>query len=477
MATKKKATKKKASPKKKTAKKKSAPKKAAAARPKKKVASKPKKATKKVASKPKKKAAVAPKKNAPARKKGPAKKKPKRIDAREVFRKEVIAFLRAHEQIEDVESVKDDFALRVKRKDGMTFDVSLRNFFADTREVAPEDRDELLERMFTPLFEVTTAELTWDEARPLLRTVVRPITFIVDGDGKRSVEHVARNFLPYLIETAVVDLPGRMQFLLKHHLESWGVDAATVFDLARSNLAAIAGDDIEPWQPDVPIWTVASGDSLESSRLVVPGWLASFRDRVSGRAIAAIPHRDLILVAGDDDPAVVARLAETAEAEFRAASRSVSPALYVATDDGALVPYLREDSLAPTVARGHVLLAAWEYEEQKERLRQAYDRDGVDVFVASYTVHGTDEGFVSWCSWGEEVDSLLPRTEVVVIGGDGWAFAVRHEDCVRIVGDCWEIAPDLEPIRYRTKRFPDRAVLEQLFAVRHSFYPNPALPS
>src|SRR5262249_19357666 len=159
---------------------------------------------------------------------------------------------------------------------------------------------------------------------------------------------------------------------------------------------------------------------------------ASFRDRVAGRPIAAIPHRDLILIAGDEDPAVVARLAEIAEAEFGAASRAVSPALYVATDDGALVPYARDDQQRSAVQRGHLVLAALEYEEQKDRIREAFDRDGVDVFVASYTVNESDDGFVSWCSWGQDVDSLLPRTDVVVLGGEGWAFAVGFDDCARL---------------------------------------------
>jgi hypothetical protein len=173
---------------------------------------------------------------------------------------------------------------------------------------------------------------------------------------------------------------------------------------------------------------------------------------------------------------VIARLAEIAEAEFNGASRSISPALYVSTDDGALLPYVRDDALAATIARGHTLLAGWEYEEQKERLRQAYDRDGTDVFVASFTMHETEQGLVSWCSWGEDVASLLPRTDVVVIGGDGWAFAVRFADCARLVGDCWESTPDLDPPRMRTRRWPSREVLEQLFELCDPFYPNPKLP-
>lgn len=415
----------------------------------------------------------------PAKKVSPAKRSaPKRraADPRELFAAEYAAYLRAQPAIESVEPSDEEFVLRVKRRDGLVLEVALVNLYADTREVPPEQRAEVFERFSAPLFAVAEEELAWEDARPNLRVVVRACTFFSSERGERSADPVLRPFLPFLIEAIVVDLPGRMQYVMKSHLERWNVDADAVFEAATENLAA-QPTPVGPWVPDAPIWTVVSEDSLESSRLLLPGWLSLFMGRVEGRPIACIPHRDLMLVAGDADPAIVRRMAETAEAEFRAASRAISPALYTVTDDGALVPYFRDDELAVPVAYGHQLLAAWEYAEQQTRLRAAYERDDVDVFVATASVLKRDETVFSYCSWAENVVSLLPETDFIVIGGDEWAFGVTFEDCERIAGPtCWERRDDLVPPRVLTTRFPDRATLEALFAARAPFYPNARLP-
>ena len=100
------------------------------------------------------------------------------------------------------------------------------------------------------------------------------------------------------------------------------------------------------------------------------------------------------------------------------------------------------------------------YERQKELLDTLHEREGTDLFVATYTVAQDPTGtFVSYAVWSEGTDTLLPKTNKL--------FFLRDEDLVasgdwdkvqQIVGDLME-ETDLYPARYRVQGIPNgRAV-------------------
>jgi hypothetical protein len=204
----------------------------------------------------------------------------------------------------------------------------------------------------------------------------------------------------------------------------------------------------------------------------LPGWLASFRDRVEGRPLAAVPERSTLLVTGDGDPAAIERLVASADREFRAAPRSISPALYTVDDAGRVVPYElpADHPLHARVHEGRIHLAAVEYGSQKPKLQAELAERGLDVFVASFSVvqRESDGSVVSYCTWGENVDSLLPRTDLVgFVGGDfeagdGWHFLVPWEVVAREAAACWREEPGVEPVRMRTLSWPGAELLETL---------------
>src|SRR5262249_46032673 len=145
-----------------------------------------------------------------------------------------------------------------------------------------------------------------------------------------------------------------------------------------------------------PLWIVASNDSYEASRLLVPGWLASFRDRVDGNPIAIVPERSLLLVGGDARVEMVERLLDKAEGRFVASTRSVSPALYTVDADGRVIPYVgyAGHPLETRLRLAHERLAAYEYDCQKRALDELHEQRGHDVFVASYQVFEQQGGAV-----------------------------------------------------------------------------------
>jgi hypothetical protein len=174
-----------------------------------------------------------------------------------------------------------------------------------------------------------------------------------------------------------------------------------------------------------------------------------------------------LLVAGDADDDAVARLAQMAEREFAASTRSVSPALYTVDAHGNVVP-LRLPPDHPqhlSVERGHYLLAQSCYADQKKWLEERFEEEGTDVFVASFGLLTKKEtgAMHSWGSMTRDVEALLPKTELVALNDlVEKPFFVPWDVLLELAPECFEPAPEFEPLRVRIVGWPKPAVLAKL---------------
>jgi hypothetical protein len=121
-------------------------------------------------------------------------------------------------------------------------------------------------------------------------------------------------------------------------------------------------------------------------------------------------------------------------------------------------------SLANEVALNQVLLASAEYEAQQKPLQ---DRMGDDLFVSSYRgLPRSDGSITSMTTWSEGVDSLLPEAQEIAFVVDPtvkqevfrlpWSLVERNA-ASHLVRE-----PDLNPPRWRTRGWPDQALLARL---------------
>lgn len=223
-------------------------------------------------------------------------------------------------------------------------------------------------------------------ARPLLLPAIRSATYGLAGpvDDVRY-QMLKRPILPFINEHVVIDEPGRRGYVNNQLVAKWGRPDDAVFSRAIENSASL-GANAAALLDDKhgPLWHVDTNDLHESTRLIIPGFLAAFRDRVEGRPLAIVPERSQMYIGGDARPELVLRLAEKAAAEWKASPRGISPAIYTVTDDGVVTPYRRDgsDRVAYAVQLGHTMLAHQEYGNHREI---AQKRLGDEVFVASYS--------------------------------------------------------------------------------------------
>ena len=81
----------------------------------------------------------------------------------------------------------------------------------------------------------------------------------------------------------------------------------------------------------------------------------------------------------------------------------------------------------------------------------AFEKDGVATSVAS---------------WGEGVDSLLPRTDQIAFSRErGDTTLVDWGTAAEIVGNLLVEDPSYYPIRYRVREFPSDSQFDELAAV------------
>ncbi|WP_433058590.1 hypothetical protein [Dactylosporangium sp. CS-033363] len=358
----------------------------------------------------------------------------------------------------------EQFAIEVRRDSaqGQPAIAYLGNIY---RECERADRSERRERIASFLSAVVFnpgAPDTWTEVAPLLRPVLRTVTFGA-GMPTSAPRPVRRPAWAYLSEFVVVDQPTSVMYVTEKQIQDWGVTEHTVFDRARRNMAAIAAvtdDTTDAPGPRTLVRMVEDGDAYWSSHLLVDGWLAAQQSRLGGPPLAFVADTTGMLLVGrgaDDTPETLGKIFELVEHEYREAARPISPVALTVDHTGAVVPFLvpAGDPLYEITHRTEVLMATSEYAAQAHHLES-------DAFVAACTLAERPDGSVlSFASWGEGVDTLLPRADFVAFPSDELSpFFVAWDDLEREVD--LEPEPGLDPVRYRLRTWPHPGVVERL---------------
>ncbi len=208
-----------------------------------------------------------------------------------------------------------------------------------------------------------------------------------------------------------------------------------------------------------------SGDGYDSSRILLVG-RRNFD--VVGDKIVAVPHRDAMHLAGSEDEiALKALFALTAKATEEDL-RPLSP-LPLRLVDGEW-----EDWAPP---KNHVLRDQYDdlelpflaglYSEQKELLDVLLEDQAIFVATFSAVQKEDSERLLSFCVWSQYVDSLLPRTQLLVLVSDGNLVASGEWDHVAdIVQDLMVVDETYYPVRYRVTNFPSKKQLAAIGRVQ-----------
>ncbi|OEZ57646.1 hypothetical protein DUGA6_42840 [Duganella sp. HH105] len=346
-----------------------------------------------------------------------------------------------------------------------------RDYCAAARKQRPDVLAHYIRSMQAPALPATFAE-----ARSGLRPVLRGraiveymrLTQAAQGTGQPWQD----GSVPFSADSVLMlayDSPHSIQTLSQTALTDWGVSFDAALAAALDNLRDISVANFVQVAPGVQM--AAWDDSYEASRILLADLF--FRLNVGGDPVVMMPTRNRLLVASSNNSA--AQLAMLALARGYASDEGrVISALMYRFEQGKAVAYLPPDAevLAQLEQLKKIYLAD-DYASQKQLLDKVYEREQVDIFVATcQLVQKTDSGrLISYGVWTEGVDTLLPEVDLVALvrpdddseSGVGAPKLVAWDDLRASIA---ELASSEEgyPARYRLRSFPSRQQFDALAA-------------
>jgi len=377
--------------------------------------------------------------------------------------REAIALLRAN----GAQSAEFDPAMNEVRgeRDGMTYNIYLGNLFHEYTRVPRAERPAVL-RKFVLGNAIEAAEMpdTYDAAKPRLLPIVR--TAADEAMGLLSAQRLSTTpddsparlasrppAGPFIVGLAF-DTPNAIRRIDARQLEAWQVDFERVLDDALQNLRGLP--EHGGWQQIAAgVWRGAWGDSYEPSRILLPDLI---RRLDVADPVALMPVRNALLVCSARNEAGLAVMAALAKAAIESEPRwlSLTPLALVGERWEVFTP-------PPSCARAYAELAlhdlAQAYAGQKNLLDDLHQRRGTDIFVASATGVEKDGQLMTYSVWTEGVDTLLPRTDLVVLsrlkdGQLAQTIFVPWDAAVAALSALME-PTDHVPARFRARQFPD----------------------
>jgi hypothetical protein len=388
-------------------------------------------------------------------------------DPRRDFADRIIAGLRAGGFVGSISYDPEKFCL-VLSGQGETSTALLANHYATyekTPEAEREARFAFILRSILAVGEPGPTSL--DECRALLMPSIRSWAEIEvyslhrDQQGVKPAQMPALPFAGGLAITLGIDTPENIKIVMQHQFESWNIPLEEAVAIARENLRMRSSDLFARMGPH--LYASPWHDSYDSARLLLPELFDGIN--VPGTLLAMPDSRERLLITGSSSPEGLSGLAAAAT-EFKPGMRPLSTEV-LQWSGTSWVPF----PLDPTDPSHRPLLDLQiqerhrQYQQQKELLDELHERSGTDIFVASHQfMHWEGGELRSYAIWPEDVESLLPRTDRLILCRSDqnlgiidapWPIAARH------VGARFA-ATAFHPERIHVRGFPSEAELESL---------------
>ena len=387
----------------------------------------------------------------------------------EKFAKMVTSRVRRHGYGGSIEYDPDEFAL--KSDQGTWF---LTNMYAEYYTAPFLQRGRALDAFITSLLETDTdLPSSLDDARANLLPKVRERIFHESWklqiclQEKRPPKIQYQVLAGHMAVDVVYDTPNAVRTISLEDLEQWSVTFEEALAIGRDNLWSISKEPFGELAPGTYVSTWQ--DTHDATRMFLHDLV--WQLDVKGSHVVMVPDRNVLLVTGSDDAEGLVRMAEEAKQVLDESPRPLCGLAFI-LNGSAWEPYLPPDD---TPSYGKLSLLACQYmasacNEQKSRLEAIHERDGTDVFVATYdATQNSDTGrILSYCTWARDVESLLPVTDLVGLfdsdrpEDEQYLGFARWSQVASVVGAAMELCSEMYPPRYRVREFPSPEQLAQI---------------
>ncbi len=351
---------------------------------------------------------------------------------------------------------------------------NLDNFYRDYCRVSKAERKNVIHR-YAHSFLGNELPKTFAEAQSKLLPILRSRSMIeyvaLTSAGEHSASLPASQ--PFSADTAIMlayDTEHSMMTLTESTLADWGVSFDSALAVATDNLRDATVASFEQVAPGLFIGTW--DDAYDTSRLLFPDMV--YQLGVGGEPLVMIPTRSRIMVVSANDRAAQLIMIGLARQFVEEEGRQVSALMY-RYEQGRAVEFASSDpEVSGLMTEFLRSTLAGDYAGQKEMLEKSHEKTGLDIFVASYQVLSSQKTGLqaSFSVWTENVDTLLPETDLVALvasaelddDNSGPPKLIAWRDLQAATG-AFERLPDRYPARYKPGNFPDRAARETMPAI------------
>ncbi|MES2128295.1 MAG: hypothetical protein V4463_13590 [Pseudomonadota bacterium] len=351
---------------------------------------------------------------------------------------------------------------------------NLHNVYHAYRHAPRKEKERVVVQFVEGILNPPEMPPTFEAARPHLLPALRRKSLLdylrlAAAPGKQDEAVFAhRDFGPDAVLALALDAERSMSILMDSKLKEWGVSFDTALAAAMDNLRDRSVDNFRAIDGAPGLTRSNWCDAYDSSRILLPDLL--FRGVAGGSPVVMIPTRETLLLAPDNNTAAQLAMLAMAGQALHESTRWCSTTLYWVAN-GRLEPFEPHDAQVRdslrTLERD---VAMSDYADQKAQLDKAHERDGEDIFVATFGAMERDGRIASYCTWSEEVTAaLLPRTDVVALArkraGEGCDFVVVDWDTLQ-ERHAHLLAPTSAfPPRFRVSAFP-ADLFDELFAAK-----------
>jgi uncharacterized protein YtpQ (UPF0354 family) len=391
---------------------------------------------------------------------------PDNQDSRDAFAKLVIDRLREAGVSGEISYDPEAFQIAVAGE--MRSTLFLNNAYQEYCSLSEEDRPKSFRRFVRGWLQAhKPAPEEYADIQPDILPAVRSRSFFESARLRMVIGGNEDTYLQYqtlgddLGLGLVYDMPDSMKPISNKELDLWGVTFYEALEAARENLRQLRPRIVGPKEGE-GTYVFTTNDGYDSTRLILLGLVRQFK--VKGNYIAMAPGREMLIVTGSEDTPGLEAMVALAKKAFEQ-PRTVS-GIALRLDGDEWVSWMPEfDHPHYDEFRDlRMQSLGQDYAEQKELLDRLHEKTGEDIFVASFSVmqHKDTGQRMSYCVWPKGAGSLLPRTERIVLGGDGEKLImVSWEKACEVAGGMMTLT-EMYPERYRVEGFPSA---EQLAAM------------
>ena len=311
----------------------------------------------------------------------------------------------------------DTYRLVLRRGRHRESDLNLALSYAEFCQAGPLERSRILNRWCALPFVERQDMCSLDEAIPRLLPRVRERFFyelnalLLRTEQKSPLRTVRSVLAESLAVSIVQDFPEAMVDVQEEHLESWQVPWDTLMTHARRNLRERSQRAFEKVSPG--LFRSPWKDNHDAARMLLLDLMRGLD--LKGEPVAMAPHRDQLLVAGDQDRRALAKMAELALATLQKPRAMTGQAFRLGPEGWE--PWLpgadKELRAAYLMLREHSHLLY--HSEQRDLLQEMLNREGREAFVPQYRVFVDPQTQVpfSTAAFPRRGETWLPRTDQV----------------------------------------------------------------